>query len=86
MQLVAFGAQDAYLFGNPQISFFKLVYRRHTNFATEVSEIAFNSGNNNIGGGKHTVIIQRNGDLVMQMYLHATLGAIRGVSDGGVAW
>ena len=86
MQLVAFGAQDAYLFGNPQISFFKLVYRRHTNFATEVSEIAFNSGNNNIGGGKHTVIIQRNGDLVMQMYLHATVGAIRGVSDGGVAW
>ena len=39
MQLVAFGAQDAYLFGNPQISFVKLVYRRHTNFATEVSEI-----------------------------------------------
>lgn len=86
MQLVAFGAQDAYLFGNPQISFFKLVYRRHTNFATEVSEIAFNSGNNNIGGGKHTVIVQRNGDLIMQTYLHATFNAIRGKSSGAVAW
>lgn len=86
MQLVAYGAQDVYLTGNPQISFFKLVYRRHTNFATEVSEIAFNSGNNNFGGGKHTVIIQRNGDLVMQMYLHLTIGAIRGRSRGAVAW
>lgn len=85
MQLVAFGAQDAYLFGNPQISFFKLVYRRHTNFATEVSEIAFNSGNNNIGG-KHNVDILRNGDLIMQMYLHASFNAIRGKSAGAVAW
>ena len=33
MQLVAYGAQDIYLTGNPQITFFKVVYRRHTNFA-----------------------------------------------------
>ena len=32
MQLVAYGAQDIYLTGNPQITFFKVVYRRHTNF------------------------------------------------------
>ena len=35
MQLVAYGAQDIYLTGNPQITFFKDVYRRHTNFSME---------------------------------------------------
>ena len=38
MQLVAYGAQDIYLTGNPQITFFKVVYRRHTNFAMETVE------------------------------------------------
>ena len=38
MQLVAYGAQDVYLTGNPQITFFKVVYRRHTNFAVESIE------------------------------------------------
>ena len=42
MQLVAYGAQDVYLTGNPQITFFKLVYRRHTNYAMEAIE---NPGN-----------------------------------------
>lgn len=41
MQLVAYGAQDIYLTGNPQITFFKVVYRRHTNFATESIEQTF---------------------------------------------
>ena len=44
MQLVAYGAQDVYLTGNPQITFFKVVYRRHTNFAVEAVEQTF-SGN-----------------------------------------
>ena len=38
MQLVAYGAQDVYLTGNPQITFFKVVYRWHTNFAMESME------------------------------------------------
>ena len=42
MQLVAYGAQDIYLTGNPQITFFKVVYRRHTNFAMESIEQTFN--------------------------------------------
>ena len=42
MQLVAYGAQDIYLTGNPQITFFKVVYRRHTNFAVESIEQTFN--------------------------------------------
>ena len=42
MQLVAYGAQDIYLTGNPQITFFKVVYRRHTNFAIEDIQQVFN--------------------------------------------
>ncbi len=38
LQLVAYGSQDVYLSGNPQITFFKVVYRRHTNFAIEAIE------------------------------------------------
>ena len=41
MQLVAYGAQDIYLTGNPQITFFKVVYRRHTNFSMESIEQTF---------------------------------------------
>ena len=42
MQLVAYGAQDVYLTGNPQITFWKVTYRRHTNFAMEAIEQTFN--------------------------------------------
>ena len=42
MQLVAYGAQDIYLTGNPQITFFKVVYRRHTNFSIESIQQTFN--------------------------------------------
>jgi len=48
MQLVAYGAQDVYLTGNPQITFFKVVYRRHTNFSMETIEHTL-SGNPNFG-------------------------------------
>ena len=42
MQLVAYGAQDVYLTGNPQITFWKVSYRRYTNFALESIEQTFN--------------------------------------------
>jgi hypothetical protein len=45
MQLVAYGAQDIYITGNPQITFFKIVYRRHTNFAMESVQQSL-TGNN----------------------------------------
>lgn len=41
IQLVAYGAQDVYISSNPQITFFKAVYRRHTNFALESIEQTF---------------------------------------------
>ena len=73
MQLVAYGAQDVYLTGNPQITFFKVVYRRHTNFACEAIEQTFNG--TPAFGSKATVQITRNGDLVTKMWLHTTLTA-----------
>ena len=67
MQLVAYGAQDIYLTGNPQITFFKVVYRRHTNFSMEAIEQTFNGS---VGfGNRVTATISRNGDLVHGMYL-----------------
>jgi hypothetical protein len=71
MQLVAYGAQDIYLTGNPQITFFKVVYRRHTNFAIESIEQVFNGVPD--FGKKVTCTISRNGDLINRVYLQATL-------------
>jgi len=70
MQLVAYGAQDIYLTGNPQITFFKVVYRRHTNFSMESIEQTWNgSGDSAAGGGSVSATISRNGDLVSRMYI-----------------
>ena len=67
MQLVAYGAQDVYLTGNPQITFFKVVYRRHTNFATELIEQTINGSV--AASNRVSVTVARNGDLVGRTYL-----------------
>jgi Major capsid protein N-terminus/Large eukaryotic DNA virus major capsid protein len=81
MQLVAYGAQDVYLTGNPQITFFKVVYRRHTNFAMEAIENPWNGAPN--FGKQVTCTIQRNGDLIYRMYLQATLPSVALQSTDG---
>jgi len=73
MQLVAYGAQDIYLTGNPQITFFKVVYRRHTNFSMEAIEQTWNG--TVAGGNRVTATISRNGDLVHRMYLQHNIAA-----------
>ena len=72
MQLVAYGAQDIYLTGNPQITFFKVVYRRHTNFSMETISQTVNGSNTNTDGSSSTVTISRNGDLVHKVYVNFT--------------
>jgi hypothetical protein len=67
MQLVAYGAQDIYLTGNPQITFFKVVYRRHTNFSMETIEQTIDGTVTT--SGSSTVTISRNGDLVYKVYV-----------------
>ena len=71
MQLVAYGAQDIYLTGNPEITFFKVVYRRYTNFAVETIDLTFNGTAD--FGKQSNVLITRNGDLVTRMYLKIQL-------------
>ena len=75
MQLVAMGAQDVYLTGNPQITFFKVVYRRHTNFSKECIAQTFSGSVPQSGEGSVTCTLARNGDLVQEIYLKATLNA-----------
>ena len=74
MQLVAYGAQDVYLTGNPQITFWKVTYRRHTNFAMESIEQTFNGQAD--FGRRVTCTISRNGDLAYRTLLQVTLPEI----------
>ena len=74
MQLVAYGAQDIYLTGNPQITFFKVVYRRHTNFSMESIEQTFNGSAN--FGKKVSATISRNGDLIFRIYIQVEIDSI----------
>jgi hypothetical protein len=79
MQLVAYGAQDIYLTGNPQITFFKVVYRRHTNFSMETIEQTISGSS--IASGSGTVTISRNGDLVYKVYV--TVDSATATASGG---
>ena len=71
LQLVAYGAQDVYLTGNPQITFFKVVYRRHTNFAIESIMQTYNGTPQY--GSSITCTISRNGDLINRAYVEVEL-------------
>jgi hypothetical protein len=83
LQLVAYGAQDVYLTGNPQITFFKVVYRRHTNFAIESIRQSHNG--NAKYGNSITCQISRNGDLINRVYVEFTVPAISGVGASPAA-
>jgi len=80
MQLVAYGAQDVYLTGNPEITFFKIVYRRHTNFSCESIENQF-SGSADFNRTASCPIV-RNADLVNKMYLRVTVEGTRTSGTG----
>jgi hypothetical protein len=86
MQLVAYGAQDVYLTGNPQITFWKVSYKRYTNFAMESIEQTFNGQAD--FGRRVTCTISRNGDLAYRTYLQVTLPEInqqmKGSTQDGV--
>ena len=84
MQLVAYGAQDIYLTGNHQITFFKVVYRRHTNFSMESISQTVNGSSTCSAGQSSTVTISRNGDLVHKVYLNitgATTDSLKHIDD-----
>jgi hypothetical protein len=82
MQLVAYGAQDVYLTGQPQITFWKVTYRRHTNFAMESIENTFNGQAD--FGRRVQCTVSRNGDGAYKTYLQVTLPEI-GQTDASFA-
>tara|TARA_B100001113_G_scaffold253868_1_gene209313 strand:+ start:3763 stop:5148 length:1386 start_codon:yes stop_codon:yes gene_type:complete len=84
MQLVAYGAQDIYLTGNPQITFFKVVYRRHTNFSMEAIEQTFNGSAD--FGKRVTCTVSRNGDLMHRVYLQVTVPQVSVAEGQSFRW
>ena len=84
MQLVAYGAQDVYLTGNPQITFWKVTYRRHTNFAMESIEQTFNGQAD--FGRRVQCTVSRNGDLAYRTYLQVTLPEISSTDSAHARW
>jgi hypothetical protein len=83
MQLVAYGAQDVYLTGNPEVTFFQAKYKRHTNFAMENIEQTVNG--TAADSGRVSVTVARNGDLVGDMYVELKVAAA-GVTSANAAW
>ena len=80
MQLVAYGAQDVYLTGNPQVTFFKVVYRRHTNFSMESILQVWDGGAENYPTS-NICTIQRNGDLIHKMWIEFVGGETAAFGD-----
>lgn len=74
VQLAVYGTQDVFLTGAPQITFFKIVYRRHTNFSIESIQQHI-MGNPNFGS-ENICKLDKLGDLVHKIYLQINLPQI----------
>ena len=74
LQLVALGKQDVFLTGNPQMTWFKMVYRRYTNFAIEAQPMYFDGTPD--FGKRITCLVPRRGDLLSQLILEVELPAL----------
>ena len=82
IQLVAFGEQDMYITGNPQMSYFQSVYKRHTNFSIECIEIQ-HSGAISENGGILDYKVGRHGDLLYKTFLDITFPEQTNVTSQG---
>jgi hypothetical protein len=86
LQLVAYGAQDAYISGNPHITFWKVLYKRHTNFAMEAFRVNFTGKPS--WGQRLVAVVNRNADLMYKTYLEVVLPdtSSTAVPSGSVYW
>ena len=84
MQLVSYGAQDIYISGNPQITFWKILYKRHTNFAVESIEVTFNGQAD--FNKRVTAVINRNADLMYKTYVQVVLPQVELTDTQGFRW
>lgn len=80
IELAAHGKDDLFLTNEPQITFFKVIYRRHTNFSTEETEHSFLSDVN--FGAKYVCLIPHDGDLIDGMSVRITLPEIPQFATG----
>lgn len=71
IQLIAVGVQDIYLIGNPQITFFKTVFKRYTNFSLE--SIQQSIGGRSDFGQQIEITIARKGDLIKDIIFEILL-------------
>ena len=81
IQLVAYGAQDAYLTGTPEMTYFKSVFRRHTNFSVESIKQTLD-GNITTSESKVSTVISRSGDLPSNIWIEADLPPITNQGAG----
>lgn len=81
LQLVAYGAQDAYITGNPHITFWKVLYKRHTNFAMESLRVNFTGAP--AYGQRLVAVVNRNADLIWKTYVEVTLPDTTKMSTAG---
>ena len=85
LQLVAYGAQDAYITGNPHITFWKVMYKRHTNFAMEAMRVNFTGAP--AFGQRVVAVVNRNADLMYRTYVEVTLPDTSTAANGSpVLW
>jgi hypothetical protein len=84
LQLVAHGKQDVFLTGNPQMTWFKMVYRRYTNFAIESQPMYFDGTPD--FGKRITCLVPRRGDLLGQIILEVTLPALTLTNGDSVSY
>ena len=84
LQLVAHGKQDVFLTGNPQMTWFKMVYRRYTNFAIESQPMYFDGTPD--FGKRITCLVPRRGDLLSQVILEVTLPALKLTTEDPVSY
>ena len=78
-QLVAIGAQDAHLVGQPEVSFFRSNYKRHTNFAQTVERQVVQG--NPATGGMSTVRFERKGDMLGYVYVASRANGTQNLKD-----
>jgi len=88
MQLVSYGSENLYLTGNPQITFFKTAYQRHTNFAYEWVPEYFDPtlSFDTTSRSSMTVPIKRNGDLIRDVALVIDIPNIYSSEEENFKW
>ena len=84
LQLSASGKQDLFLTGNPQMTYWKQIYRRYSPFAIEAVPIVFDGGPD--FGKRLTAIIPHSGDLLSQLILEVQVPAPYSGTTYDVSW